>query len=110
MIIWNGLGFLAGVIGFGFMIATQYLTGLAFDDQSYYQAHGWPKMAACFAAAVPVYFLGHYLNVKRARVLMDPETGEDVVLANKHSLFFIPMQHWAILYVVLGIVMMFVKK
>jgi hypothetical protein len=103
MIIWSGLGILVAVIAFACLIVSELLVENAFHDNDYYQTHGWPKLAAMLLAAGLVWLLGSYLNKKQARRLVDPSTGEDVVLKPNHSLFFIRMEYWAAILVVLGI-------
>ena len=109
MIIWNGWGFLVAVIGFGCFFLAELITETAFNDDTYYQTHGWPKLVACIVAAVMVFPIGLWLNHRGARRLIDPETNEEVVLKNDHSLFFIPMQYWGPIFLVLGVIMLFVK-
>ena len=109
MIIWNGMGFLVAVIGFGCLLATEFITEAAYKDDRYYQMHGWPKLAAFLVAGVIVWFLGRYLNSKGARRLIDPETNQEVWLKRNHSFFFIRMEYWGPIFVVLGVVFYFVK-
>ena len=110
MIIWSGLGFLVAVITFGCLLLTEFATRAAFHDDHYYQAHGWTKLAAFLVAALIVWPLGRYLRAKPARVLVDPATGEQVVFKRNHALFFIPMEYWAPILVVLGMIFLFVKE
>jgi hypothetical protein len=103
MIVWSGLGFLVAVIAFVCLVATELLMESALHDDDFYQSHGWPKLMAMLVAAGLVWILGNHLNKKQGRRLVDPSTGEDVVLKPNHSLFFIRMEYWAGILVVLGI-------
>jgi hypothetical protein len=49
-----------------------------------------------------VWWLGRKLNSAPNRELVDPKTGQRVLLRNDHSLFWIPMQWWAIPIVLLA--------
>jgi hypothetical protein len=52
---------------------------------------------------IVVLFVGKRLNERPGRLLVDPETGEEVNLRPAtSSLFFIPMQWWAPLIAVAG--------
>ncbi len=111
MIIWNGWGVLGLIVGFASMLLMQIGVNTAMQDGQYYQSTGWPKCAAFVIAAIIVWPLGRAFNRKRIdRRLVDPETGEDVVLKSGggHSLFFTPMEYWAIIYVGIGVVLLFV--
>jgi hypothetical protein len=110
MIIWSGLGFLVAVITFVCLLLTEFATESAFRDDGYYQAHGWPKLVGFIAAALIVWPLGRYLNSKKGRVLVDPDTGKQVVFKQGHMLFFIPLEYWGPILVVLGIIFLFVKE
>lgn len=39
-----------------------------------------------------------YLNKRKERVLIDPASGETVILKNSDSLFFIPLKFWPLLF------------
>jgi hypothetical protein len=112
MIIWRGWGFLVAVIGFGCLLLTEIGIEAVRNDDQFYQDHGWPKLLAFLVAAGIVWPLGRALNrTKPGRELVDPKTGERVVLqpGSQHSLFFVPIEYWAALFVVLGVVFLFVN-
>jgi hypothetical protein len=44
------------------------------------------------------------LLLQKKRVVIDKETGEEIVLASNHSLFFVPVQLWPVIFVVIGLV------
>jgi len=55
--------------------------------------------------------LGFYLNVKRpGRRLIDPDTQKEIVLRRRHTFFFIPMQFWSLVPLVMGLRLLFVGK
>ena len=72
MIIWNGLGFLARGDRIHPVARPQNTSpsGCLRDD-SYYQAHGWPKLLAFLIAAAMIWPLGIYLNRKRGESGLD---------------------------------------
>lgn len=110
MIIWSGLGFVVAVITFGCLLLTEFATRAAFHDNTYYQAHGWPKLVGFLAAALIVWPLGRYMNAKKGRVLVDPATGAEVFYKPRHTLFFVPMEYWGPILIVVGIIFLFVKE
>jgi hypothetical protein len=107
MIIWSGLGFLVAVITFLLLLTAEYATESLFQDESYYQAHGWPKLLAFFLAAVVVWPLGKFLNRRQGKVVIEKETGKEVLVKPNHSLFFIRIEYWGPILLILGIVFFF---
>jgi hypothetical protein len=104
MLIWSGWGIAVPVITFAFLLLLDWATGAYFEDTSYYAENGWPKFVAVALAALVVWFLGRYLNADKGRVLVDPATQETVVLKRTHTFFWLRIEYWAPLLIVLGIV------
>ena len=94
MIIWSGRGVLAGVfISFSHLI----LSVLGVDDNA---ALSWG-----FLIAAPLtFFLGRAWN--SPRMAIDPDTGEEVLWTPNHTFFWIPMQYWGLIFLVVGIFML----
>lgn len=100
LIVWRGLGWLVPV----FVIAALILSQLSVDTvygEGFYKAHAWPKQAAFIVAAISIGVLGIYLNHKKRQILIDEETGQAVGKAPAHSLFFIPVEYWAVIVLAL---------
>ena len=57
-------------------------------------------------AAVAVWFTGVRLNRDPGRTLLDPKTGREVVLRRRHTLFWIPMQYWAPVLGLIGVIVL----
>lgn len=109
MIIWTGLGFIVAVVAFLMLVLTEFSVEAFFKDQSYYQTHGWPKLVALAVAGLIVLALGKRLNTKAGKVLIEKDTGKELILKKKHSLFFIDMEYWGYILFVLGVIFLFVK-
>lgn len=110
MIIWSGIGWVVAVIAFGCLMAAEYLTEAMTGDESYYQAHGWPKLAGFMVASLILFLVARLRDGKRDRHLIDKETGQEVVLRANDSLFFIPLRYWPVAAVVLGVLFLFVTE
>lgn len=106
MIIWNGMGILVLILGFGSLLGTEFVVEKIFNDDQLYQ-EGWPKLVGFIVAGLLIGPIGMYLNKKPEKVLYDPETNESVVIRNNHSFFFIPMQYWGAILWVLGVIIFF---
>ena len=57
-------------------------------------------------AGVVTWFVGKRMNRDRERRLIDPATGEDVILRDDHSLFSIRVEWWAPVMIVLGAILL----
>lgn len=88
MIVWQGFGFLAVLIP----IALAVLLSIA--DPSNSLVYGNSTMLALSAAAV--WAVGKKLNGAPGRLLIDPVNRQPVLLKNKHTLFWIPMEWFAL--------------
>ncbi|MDJ0814055.1 MAG: hypothetical protein QNJ23_10010 [Woeseiaceae bacterium] len=100
LIVWRGLGWLVPVIVMAALILSQASVDAVYGD-GFYTANAWPKQAAFVAAALAVGVLGFFLNYKLRKVLINEETGEAVGKAPSHTLFFIPVEYWAVIVLAL---------
>lgn len=105
MIIWNGLGFLVFVFAFGAAL----ICNLLFDalwGKGYYSNHKWTISTAMLLAATLSWIVGHYLRKRKARVVIDKETREELLWQpTKHTFFFVPMHFWGVILACIGIVL-----
>lgn len=100
-LIWRGWGILAFLIPLLFFVIG---TGIDFNLQSVTQVANYIPLVFLFLSAPVVWFLGVRLNSKPPRKLIDPQTNQQVLLKKTHSLFWVPMQYWAIVVVILGLI------
>jgi hypothetical protein len=107
LIIWQGLGFLAFLVPV--LIAILFegifdkIYGAGFTNR-----HTWIWGVSMMVGAALTYVLARYLAAKPARELIDPKTGETIVLRKKHTLFWIPLEYCAVILVVAGVIRCFV--
>lgn len=103
-IFWTGWGILIGVLGISALVATQLIVNTATRDDNFYSTHAWPKLLAFGFAAIVTAPTGWALNRKKIRQVMNPKTGIDQMVEQHghHSLFFIPVQYWWVVYLVFG--------
>ncbi len=57
-------------------------------------------------AAIAVRFTGVRLNRNTERRLLDPKTGREVIVRRRHTLFWIPMQYWAPVLGLIGVIVL----
>lgn len=92
MLIWSGLGFCVFVIMFGCSFIMEFLVESITGNNDFYQQESWPLAIALTLAGVTCWFLGKYLNKNGEQILIDKETGEEIILKNaRHRFFFIKM-------------------
>ena len=103
MIIWNGLGFLVVLIAAAALVLTEFVSETITDDDQFYQQHGWVILIGLLLAAAMTFGLDRLLRRQKERVMIDKETGQELVLRRKHSLFFIPVKWWPAVFTLLGL-------
>ena len=96
LIVWSGWGALTIVIVGVVAIVVGALLQMIFVALGVPQLAFLAFSAGLFAAAAANWFVGKRLNGKPARELLDPATGERVLLTRRHSLFWIRMEYWSI--------------
>jgi phosphotransferase system glucose/maltose/N-acetylglucosamine-specific IIC component len=103
MIIWSGFGILVAPIIIACLMAAGALTGQFSSDPDYFDLHGWPMGMGVVLSGVVCWFLGRHFQASGSQTLIDPKTGNPVVLHRRHSFFFIPMHWWAVLLIPFGL-------
>lgn len=94
MIIWSGLGYLAAAITFGACLLAQLVFDARFGD-GFYSSHPWAVGLGLLVGGVISSLVGFVLKARKDREVVDPQTGQRLVInLSQHSFFFVPM-HWA---------------
>lgn len=87
MIIWKGFGILVPLIAiFGMVGGTVLASVFGFAEMGLGLGLG--------LAAIGNWFIWKAINSQPGKVLVDPQTGQQVILKPTHSLFFIPARFW----------------
>ena len=108
MIIWSGWGFL----GFLVPIVVTFLTTMLVETmygKGYAALHNWPIGLGLLLSAGAVFLISQRLNTP-GRTLVDPNTGQAIVLRRRHTLFFIPLQWIAAVIAVAGLYFLVAPK
>jgi len=102
MLIWQGGGILAVFPLVAWALGMHWVES-AFG-KAWYEAHaGRVDGGILFLSGVVVWFVGRWLNGRPGRLLVDPETNQQVMLKRRHTIFFVPMEYAAVLWVCLGV-------
>lgn len=95
MIIWRRKGWLVPIIFIVVMVIIPVVINSSFGS-GYFQSNEWPKALAVALAALAIAGFGYLVNYKHREVLIDEEAGTKTK-ASSHTLFFIPVEFWAII-------------
>ena len=94
MLVWQGWGILAALLPVVFILLMELLVssplGSTFPD-----ARNWSTPLGFVLSAIPIFILGHKLNNKPGRIVVDQETQEVIELKKKHTFFWLPLQYWS---------------
>ena len=95
MLIWKGYGIPAFLIPLPFIL----LCGFAI------RFHGVGYLLGGAVSATALWFLGRQLNREVSQEFIHPDTGERIqILAPAgHTLYFMPIQYWAFVYLGIGV-------
>lgn len=99
MIVWSGRGFLSALVLIGSIFISIWLLPESLYDYGF--------VVACFISAVFSWIFGKKWNTQNERIVTDDKTGQKLRLISNHTLFWIPMQYWGIIFSILGIVILF---
>jgi len=103
MIIWKGWGLLVVAVVVACVFLGDFVIKLVTGDSAYVDAHQWTIAVKAIPAGIVLWFLGRYLANRKARTVVDVETGETIVLRQEHSLMFLKMHWWGPILVLVGI-------
>ena len=94
MVIWSGKGVLSVVV----LLVALLITTVALPD-NFNIALG----IACMIAAIFSWYFGRKWNSAEGKAVIDKETGEEILLKRKHSMFWISMEYWGVIFGILGV-------
>lgn len=100
LVIWRGYGWLVPILVFTGLILSQLSVNALFGDE-FYKSHDWPKYVGVGLGSFFVALLGYYLNYMKRPIEFDEETGQTLRRGPSHTLFFIPIEYWAVISIAL---------
>jgi hypothetical protein len=109
IIVAKGRGFLIAAIAAASLLLSDLITSIRYRDGNYYAQHGWPKLAAFFAAACIVW----WMTLQRVDEVLEGTNhiaAKRSILRDQDSLFFIPAKYWPGVLLALGIAFYFVRN
>ena len=107
MLIWRGYGLLGLVIPwFCVVFLKSFFEILPFENHETLSLYG--LSISCFIGGLITYLWGKKLNSVKPKILYDEER-KKYIITTKHTLFWIPMQYFGIIYMILSIFLLFNK-
>jgi hypothetical protein len=103
MLIWSGRGYLVAVFVFGLSLLANLATNALTGDGAYWDSHQWPFAVSLLVSGLACWYAGWLTGDRKVRRLIDPETGEQVILRGSDSLFFVPMKWWGPMLAGIGV-------
>lgn len=103
MLIWSGLGFLTVVIMVVCGISTRFILETVTGDVNAFEAGNTGIVITMLVSAVLNFGFYKFLTRKQECVVIDKKTGQEIVLVKNHSLFFIPVKWWTLIFVILSV-------
>ena len=98
MIVWSGRGFLSVLV----LIACFILFAKVLPDG---QAD-YSFILSFFIAGAFSWFMGKKWNGQEGRTMLDKASGQEVIMKPNHTLFWIKMEYWGIVFVVFGLIIL----
>ena len=106
--VWSGKGFWAIPLMIfcvvGVFLAWAWVGGNG--QGGYYTTHNPlpPLGVGWLLAGIPLYLLGKRLNRATSRLIIDPTTGRETVERPNHHAFYLPLEYWGVLSLLMGLV------
>lgn len=106
LLIWKGWGIVVFAIAVVWIAIGIGLAGAINADKAMADALTGLSLVP---AGVMTWFAGKRMNRNTTRTLVDPQTGNPVVIRREHSLFFVKVEWWGPILIVLGILVFVVE-
>lgn len=99
MLVWSGKGIIPVLL----LVALVFLfVNFLPDSTGHELGFGVPALIT----AVFCWFMGKRWNAEEGRVIVDKQTGQEMVLKSSHTLFWINVQYWGIIFGLLGLALL----
>ena len=97
MIVWKGKGVLAPIVALLVGALFEYMGTAIFAERQI-----WMTGIGLIIAGILIWYMGRAFNANSEQVLVD-ETGREIKLGVQNTLFFIRMEYWGPVVLLLGL-------
>ena len=101
MIVWSGRGILSVLVLIASIII--FVSMLPRDQGNYGIVAGF-----LFTGAFS-WHMGKKWNDPDGRSTIDPETGREVIYEPEHTLYWIPMEYWGVVFGIVGVILFVIR-
>ena len=99
-VVWSGKGFLGTLFPLVLSIFGMFVSESIFG-KNHFEVNS--IFGVCFILSSPViWFVGRKLNSAGERKLIDPSTNEVVIIKNSHTTFWMPLEYFSVVTMLLG--------
>ena len=102
MIVWKGWGIMALLIPLVCSLLVEAVVDYKYGIE-FYKSNNWAMPLVFALSSTIVFSLGRTLNSRPGKVVIDIETNQQIELKKTHSMFWIPLQYWAVIIMALSI-------
>jgi hypothetical protein len=104
-VVWSGKGFIGTLLPLVLSIIGIFVSQSLFGG-NHFKANS--IFGVCFILSSPIIWVtGRQLNSAGERKLIDPSTNEVVILKNSHTTFWMPLEYFSVVTMLLGIFWLF---
>ena len=98
MVVWSGKGILSVLVLIASFFLFVKLMPTEYGDYAF--------VLAFFITSIFSWFMGKKWNEGEARTVVDKATGREILLKPNHSLFWIKLQYWGIIFAGFGLIIL----
>ena len=101
MVVWSGKGILSVFVLIATFLSLAFVLPTELGDYAF--------VFGFFVAGAFSWFMGKKWNEEEGRTVIDKATGQEFHLKANHSLFWVKMQYWGIIFGLFGLIILIQK-
>lgn len=109
MVAFNGVGGIVIIVPIVVALFVNIVTSAVFNEDNYFQAYLWPKLAALGIIGVFFWVLGRYLHSRPDQLVIDQTTGQEVEQKPCHDFMYIKIEYWGVISILIAIVLVIMR-